>query len=238
MSLDDPRSHRSEFLLKVYDTYNAEIGRHFGLAWQAVSIFAASLLAVATSAIHSDVLPTWIVASLYIVLVTWAIQVVLDASFWYNRNLVVIANIERQFLSDDDDRNIQWYFKTHRPTNKPITFMRSLLLFLLVTALIVVTFYFVFPALAGQSCFYNMARNYVPALVLVLAIAVLRGFSQEKNREYTDFLTHAPGVDRGAPKFPAPEHDFSERPGLSPLAKAVAWLEDTLLTWIGTSLRR
>jgi hypothetical protein len=38
---------------------------------------------------------------------------VLDASWWFNRNLLIITNIERQFLSRTDVREIHCYFEKH-----------------------------------------------------------------------------------------------------------------------------
>lgn len=47
-----------------------------------------------------------------------------DAAYWYNRNLVIIANIERQFLQQEDLKNIHYYFGKHRPKNKMIEHLR------------------------------------------------------------------------------------------------------------------
>src|SRR3546814_2866580 len=41
-----------------------------------------------------------VAASLIILLCAWLYAHMLDAAYWYNRNLVIIANIERQFLLD------------------------------------------------------------------------------------------------------------------------------------------
>src|SRR5829696_2585314 len=49
---------------------------------------------------------------------------VYDAGYWYNRNLVIIANIERQFLRPEDQRNIHFYFGSHRANNKMMMHLR------------------------------------------------------------------------------------------------------------------
>ena len=48
----------------------------------------------------------------------------IDSSYWYNRNLVIIANIERQFLELKDLKEIHYYFGAHRPKNKMITHLK------------------------------------------------------------------------------------------------------------------
>jgi hypothetical protein len=49
---------------------------------------------------------------------------VYDASYWYDRNLGIIANIERQFLTKNNLNDIQYYFAEHRPTSKMLTHLR------------------------------------------------------------------------------------------------------------------
>lgn len=228
---NDP-DKRSDFLLKVYETYNKEIERHFGLAWQAVSVFLASLLAIASAITKVAGIPGYIVICLYLLLVTWAIEVVVDATFWYNRNLVVITNIERQFLKESDARDIQWYFQNHRKFNKPITFMRSLLLFLVTIALVVLGFYFALPNVNGQADFFAHATSYLPIIFAIGLIFVLRRFAQSKNAEYQEFKTNAPGIDRGQIQFIAPEHDLSKR-NETRFNKILSFIEDALLSGIG-----
>jgi hypothetical protein len=48
----------------------------------------------------------------------------LSARAWYNRNLVIIANIERQFLTESDLHNIHYYFGKHRNKSSMLTHLR------------------------------------------------------------------------------------------------------------------
>src|SRR3546814_12158683 len=59
-------------------------------------------------------MPLDVAASLIILLCAWLYAHMLDAAYWYNRNLVIIANIERQFLLNSDLQDIQYYFGAHR----------------------------------------------------------------------------------------------------------------------------
>src|SRR3546814_1337030 len=58
--------------------------------------------------------PLDVAASLIILLCAWLYAHMLDAAYWYNRNLVIIANIERLFLLNSDLQDIQYYFGAHR----------------------------------------------------------------------------------------------------------------------------
>lgn len=233
-SVDEAK--RADFLIKMYETYNAEIARHFGLAWQAVSVFLASIVAVVAAINKIAGIPAYVVICLYLFLVTWAVEVVIDAAFWYNRNLVVVANIERQFMKPSDAKDIHWYFLKHRPFNKPITFMRSLLLFLVSIALAVLIFYFALPEINGQKDFFFNVSSYIPLLVALGLGLVIRNFAIDKNKEYLTFLANAPGINRGNMDFKAPEHDLSYDPATKGTGKAVSWIEDVMLGILGIQM--
>ncbi len=227
---------RAEFLIKMYETYNAEIARHFGLAWQAVSVFLASIVAIVAAIKEIAGIPAYAIISLYFFLVTWAIEVVIDAAFWYNRNLVVVANIERQFMKPSDARDIHWYFLEHRPFNKPITFMRSLLLFLVSIALAVLLFYFLLPEINKQKEFFCTFSSYIPLLVALGLSLVIRNFAIGKNSEYSTFLANAPGINRGEMTFEASEHDLSPDPATKETGKLMSWIENAMLSILGIQM--
>jgi hypothetical protein len=233
-SIDE--SKRSDFLIKMYETYNKEIARHFGLAWQAVSVFLASIIAIVAAVSKIPGAPPYVIISLYLFLVTWAIEVVIDAAYWYNRNLVVVANIERQFMRDTDAKDIHWYFLEHRRFNKPITFMRSLLFFLVTIALAVLGFYVALPEINGRPGFFCQFSSYVPLIVALILGLVIRHFAIGKNKEYLTFVTNAPGVDRGKLTFAAPEHDLSYDPGSTATGAVMTWIENALLGILGIQI--
>lgn len=227
---------RPDFLIKMYEVYNNEIDRHFGFAWQAVSVFAASIVTILTSTETIAGIPSYAALSLYIVLVTWGIETIIDSYFWYNRNLVVIANIERQFLQDKDAKEIHYYFQSHRKSNKPITFFNNLLLFLIATPLLVIAFYFWIPATAGRYYFYHDISTYIPLVILVIAILQIRASTQKRNAHYREFMTQSPGIDRGlAPK--TAEHAFEEPLGLSRISRWVSNVQNAVLSALGVEVR-
>lgn len=223
---------KPDFLIKMYETYNKEIDRHFAFAWQAVSVFAASIVAILTATETITGVPAYIALSLYVVLVSWGIDTIIDSYFWYNRNLVVIANIERQFLDARDATEIHYYFLTHRPVNKPITFFLNLLVFLVTMPMLVILFYFWIPASLGKYDFYRNVPSYIPLIVLAIAVLSVRASAHKRNVHYKDFLRESPGVDRGfGPK--TPEHSFKEPLGLSSVSRLIEKVQDALLRIIG-----
>jgi hypothetical protein len=54
----------------------------------------------------------------------WLFANLYDASYWYNRNLVIIANIERQFPGHDNLKEIHYYFGKHRKKSAMITHLK------------------------------------------------------------------------------------------------------------------
>src|SRR5215204_1268507 len=119
ISSDDDRN---QLLLHMYDQMFNDIDRHILVIWQSVAaLFGAfAFLALVEKAIVS----VDIAIALIVLIATWLIAHVYDAGYWYNRNLVIIANIERQFLRPEDQRNIHFYFGSHRANNKMMMHLR------------------------------------------------------------------------------------------------------------------
>jgi hypothetical protein len=109
---------RQEFLVEMYKQLMADINRHIMVVWQSVGVLLGAFAVFAS--VEKKVLSPDIATSLIVLLCGWLYAHLLDASYWYNRNLAMIANIERQFLNASDLRNIHYYFGSHRSNNKMI----------------------------------------------------------------------------------------------------------------------
>src|SRR3546814_19062441 len=103
---------RHTFLLEMYRQMFADINRHMTVVWQSVSVVVGAFAVFAL--VEKQIMPLDVAASLIILLCAWLYAHMLDAAYWYNRNLVIIANIERQFLLNSDLQDIQYYFGAHR----------------------------------------------------------------------------------------------------------------------------
>ena len=103
-------------------------------------------------------------------------------SYWYNRNLVIIANIERQFLGPDDLKEIHYYFGKHRKKSAMITHLKIQYALGLGPGI---------HAPAGNS---ELSRSlpYLAATPWAIFLWFLR-----KNRidSYQEFLENSPGID-------------------------------------------
>ncbi len=111
---------RAELLLKMYDQMFNDINRHIMVVWQSIGVVVGALTIFAL--VEKNVVSLDIAVSIVLLLCAWLLAHLFDAAYWYNRNLVIIANIERQFLTQDDLKNIHYYFGKHRPKNKMIEY--------------------------------------------------------------------------------------------------------------------
>jgi hypothetical protein len=73
--------------------------------------------------VEKNVFPVDFVAALVVIISFWQLAHVFDASYWVNRNLLIIRNIEGQFLGRDDLQRTHYYFLRQRD-NKLIEHFR------------------------------------------------------------------------------------------------------------------
>ena len=85
--------HRKEFLLKMYDQMFNDINTHILVVWQSVGVVVGAFAVFALA--EKNIIPIDYACSLMIILCAWLLANLYDSSYWYNRNLVIIANIER-----------------------------------------------------------------------------------------------------------------------------------------------
>ena len=114
----DPEKARSDFLIAMYNQMMADINRHIIVVWQSVGVLFGAFAIFAL--VEKKIISLDVATSLIILLCTWVVAHVYDASLWYNRNLVIIANIERQFLRQSDLKEVHYYFANHRRSDAMI----------------------------------------------------------------------------------------------------------------------
>jgi hypothetical protein len=118
-------------------------------------------------------------------------------SYWYNRNLVIIANIERQFLGPDDLKKIHYYFGKPREKSAMITHLKIQYALGLGIATLFIFYHFrgrVLPGIHGPAGNFELSRSlpYLAATAWAIFLWFLR-----KNRidSYQQFLENSPGTD-------------------------------------------
>jgi hypothetical protein len=193
------KSPREEFLMEMYSRLWDNISRHVTISWQAITAVFTATAALALS--EKRVLNVDVAASLVLIVCAWAVCHYYDASAWYNRNLVIVANIERQFLKDEDVKEIHFYFTRHRnPTMIEHFKLHSGLV--IAIGLLVLGYHFaerVLPGLRhpGSSFEFSRAVPYAVAVVGLVSVWMVRHAVTAK---YRMLLTLSPG--KPAPPTP------------------------------------
>ncbi len=108
--MDSPRQadHRASFLIAMYNVMWDNINRHILVVWQSVTALVAALAGAYLT--EKQLINAELAATLVILTVGWSLAQTVDARVWFNRNLLIIANIERQLLDASDCREVHHYF--------------------------------------------------------------------------------------------------------------------------------
>lgn len=106
---------RNEFLLEVYRQCSAHLDRHVLIPWQSVGVIGAALAVfLLKKQFDSSSEELDYVLTVAVLLCAWLCANLYDANNWFDRNLHIIANVERQFLSSSDLKEIHPFFGEHR----------------------------------------------------------------------------------------------------------------------------
>jgi hypothetical protein len=185
-------SNREELLLKMYDQMFGDINRHIIVVWQSIGVLVGAFAILAL--VEKNVVPLDI--AIFLLLCAWLLAHLFDAAYWYNRNLVIIANIERQFLDSEDLKNIHYYFGEHRQSNKMIAHLRIQFMLGLGLGTIVLFYHFlerVQPGLSSSLSNFEVMRA-LPYLLLLVSIIYLFKFKIDCDKKYAEFIKNSPGI--------------------------------------------
>jgi hypothetical protein len=187
---------RKTFLMEMYRQMFADINRQMTVVWQAVSVVVGAFAILAL--VEKDIVPLDLAISLIIVLSAWMYAHMLDGGYWYNRNLVIIANIERQFLLESDLRDIHFYFGKHRSgKNKMISYFRIQAGLSFAIALLVLIFHFVkrvLPGLHAPLSTFDPSRS-LPYLAAIGSTILCSMLAYDRRVAYENFKKNSPGID-------------------------------------------
>ncbi len=187
---------RKTFLLEMYRQMFADINRQMTVVWQTVSVVIAAFALLAL--VEKKIVSLDIATSLIIMLSAWMYANMLDGGYWYNRNIVIIANIERQFLLKTDQKDIQFYFGAHRTTkNTMISYFKIQAYLAIAIAMLVLIFHFserIFPLPSYRLCELPLNRTF-PYITALMSVLLCFFFSQDRQRSYKSFVENSPGID-------------------------------------------
>jgi hypothetical protein len=188
--MDDRRT----FLMEMYRQMFADINRQMTVVWQAVSVVIGAFALLAL--VEKNIVPLDIAVSLIVILSAWMYAHMLDGGYWYNRNLAIISNIEKQFLIESDQQDIQYYFGKHRSTkNKMISYFRIQAILALAIATLVLLFHFFVRIVPG---FYSSLKNLeltrsLPYIAASASVIILYVFYLDRRNSYKTFVENSPG---------------------------------------------
>jgi hypothetical protein len=177
----------------MYDQLFNDINRHIMVVWQSVGVLVGAFAIFAL--VEKKVVSLDIAASIILLLSAWLLAHLYDASYWYNRNLVMIANIERQFLNKTDLKEIHYYFGEHRPGNAMIRHLEIQFVLGIGLGLIVLLYHFVDRVLPGLSMpisSFDPLRAF-PYILCIAAVYYLVSLKKKCIRKYNNFLKNSPG---------------------------------------------
>jgi hypothetical protein len=186
--------YRVEFLLRLYDQLWNSINVRITGIWQCTGVLAGALVVLSLS--EKDIIPMDVGASVIVLLTGWLLWNVQDASFWYNRNLCIVANIEKQMLEKSDARKIHYYMGEHRP-QKMITHLRIQFYLGVGIGGMFLVYHFLKRVWPGFLIPWADARidltRALPYMVATFVVGLLRRLKTEHDRKYKEFLENSPG---------------------------------------------
>jgi hypothetical protein len=194
---------RADLLLKMYDQMFNDINRHILTVWQTIGTLAGAVALLGL--VEKRVVSMDMAVALIVVVSTWSMSHAYDSAYWYNRNLIIIANIERQFLKSSDLRDIHYYFGAHRETNTMLTHLRIQYVFAVAIASIGVLYHFlvqVVPGFRSPWAQFQPERT-LPYAAVIAAIVWLLWLRDKRTTSYEEMLKNSPGikVDNAAVRY-------------------------------------
>lgn len=187
---------RDEFLIKMYEQMFNDIDRHHKIVWQVIGVLIGSFAFIALA--EKGIIPIDIAVSVVVLLSLWVIAQVYDSNYWYNRNLVIISNIERQFLEVSDLKDIQYYFGEHRDKNAIQTSLKIQIYMTWGIIAVFLIYHFFTRIYSGlflkwESSTIDWIRIIPYATAIVFYFVLVKWIKKKREKNYIEFLTNSPG---------------------------------------------
>lgn len=173
---------RDDFLLSMYAELWENINRHILVVWQSVGLLFAAFAAMVLS--EAEYLQPDIATALVLVVCFWVIAHAYDASGWFNRNLAIISNIEREFLAPADKQRIHPYFDRHRPATLIEHFRIQIGLAVAVGAVALIRHFFERIIRGPLTPFRAEVERWIPYAVLLGGIVLIGLLRRHLNSRY------------------------------------------------------
>jgi hypothetical protein len=103
---NEEEDRKADFLLAMYKAMWDNINRHVTVLWQAVAVlgatFSVGLIAIRDNPKWPDSIYSDFAAVIQIATACWLIAHAIDSTAWFNRNILIISNIEKYFAKSFD----------------------------------------------------------------------------------------------------------------------------------------
>ncbi len=184
---------RKELLLQMYDQLHDNINTRITVVWQSVGALIGAFAIFALT--EKQVISLDVATALVVLVAGWLLTLLDDAAYWYNRKIAIAGNIERQFLTDADLREVHYYFGRHRPHNTMITHLRIQYgLGVGIGAIVLVSHFLTRVAPYIFRGVFDPQRG-LPYAVLPLVAVCLLHVRSHRDRSYAEFLANSPGKE-------------------------------------------
>ncbi|MGO4396191.1 hypothetical protein AB4Z46_33065 [Variovorax sp. M-6] len=190
----DMASPRAEFLLEMYRQTSNHLNRHVVLLWQSVALLGGAYAAFAFQ--EKNVISIHHATAIALLLCGWFCANVFDAYAWFDRNLVIIANIERLFLEQQDISLVHPFFMKHRDANDMVQHFRIQLFLGLMIAAIVSGVHFykqVVPTFKIPNGVFD-AELALPYAVFVISLGYCMHIRRKVLSKAADLRKSSPGL--------------------------------------------
>lgn len=179
---------KREFLINVYNQSFTNINRHITIVWQSVSVLVASFVSIIfTEKYNISIYPSYILLSIYI---TWMIAHLLDSNTWYRRNIHIITNVERYFLSKKDKKKLHYFFASHLEPKKIIDTFLIQIYFALIVWFISLSYVFY-----KATIEVNLVYFWVSLSFTMLCICMLHTYYKKNIENIKKLLVESPGLN-------------------------------------------
>lgn len=190
-------SQRPEFLTEVYVQTSGHLGRHINGLWQSAGVAAAAFATVSLPSEQASGPLVDYLCALVMVLCGWLAATAIDGSNWFNRNIGIIRNIERIFLTESDRQLIHPYFDLpHRPAGAIANVFRIQIVLALAIALVLLGYHAATRATENPLCIgapmdLSKALPYAIAMAVTIACFLFWLSTKEQERK---FIAASPGA--------------------------------------------
>jgi len=184
---------RKRFLIELYNQLWNSINKRLSLIWESIGVLAGAFAIFALT--EKNIISLNYATAIIIIISAWFLAHTIDMSFWYNRNLAMIANIERLFLSIKDVKLIYPYFAERRK-NKMVSYLKiqaALGIGIIVIVTAIHFFQKIIPVIRCVNAFEG--ESIIPYLILLACVILLVRFKKIRNADYDRFLKTSPGKD-------------------------------------------